>query len=206
VRRRLLNLLTALSLLLCVAVVVLWVRSRFVSDRLMRATQTDEDITPQGMSPLPWSDLPVRLSAYEAGQIRGVLFVEVARYRLMPPHGLPHTQLVYDIEAKGRFNGWTRRPPQDFRPYPGGSFLNRLGFSGSAKSVDMTGQQGFEAWFTAPHWFLVLLFVCLPAVRLGWSLRRRTNVGSGICPSCGYDLRATPGRCPECGSEPACVG
>jgi hypothetical protein len=28
----------------------------------------------------------------------------------------------------------------------------------------------------------------------------RSRAARGMCPACGYDLRATPGRCPECGT------
>ena len=40
----------------------------------------------------------------------------------------------------------------------------------------------------------------VPAGRRWKQRRRRRRLGR--CPRCGYDLRATPGRCPECGAVP----
>jgi hypothetical protein len=55
-----------------------------------------------------------------------------------------------------------------------------------------------------PDWFLVVTLMALPAWRLiGRRKRlavRRTRLG--LCITCGYDLRATPDRCPECGFVP----
>ena len=42
--------------------------------------------------------------------------------------------------------------------------------------------------------------LCGPARRLQAKLLRRERMRGGLCPTCGYDLRATPGRCPECGN------
>lgn len=50
-----------------------------------------------------------------------------------------------------------------------------------------------------PYWFLTLLFAILPLHRARSMLRDRRLAHVGRCPACGYDLRASPDRCPECG-------
>ena len=55
----------------------------------------------------------------------------------------------------------------------------------------------------APYWFLFFLTGSLSASRVFSYLRRRRHQRLGRCPNCSYDLRATPDRCPECGTIPA---
>jgi hypothetical protein len=64
--------------------------------------------------------------------------------------------------------------------------------------IDGNTQWRFIAF---PCWFVMLLLAILPAVRMrSWYVCRRRSV-AGRCRTCGYDLCATPDRCPECGSE-----
>ena len=66
----------------------------------------------------------------------------------------------------------------------------------------------FHSWeFTAPYWELVLLFSLTPVLYCGTAFHRRRNrarnsAAAGQWSTCGYDLRATPTRSPECGTSP----
>jgi len=50
-----------------------------------------------------------------------------------------------------------------------------------------------------PYWSLVLLLSIVPATALLRARRRRWKQRNRRCLGCGYDLRASTERCPECG-------
>ena len=52
-----------------------------------------------------------------------------------------------------------------------------------------------------PLWFIVLCSGGLPVAKAVSYMRRRRWAARGRCSRCGYDLRATPERCPECGTS-----
>ncbi len=52
----------------------------------------------------------------------------------------------------------------------------------------------------APYWLLMLVGLVPPLVWLRGRARVKLRRRRGLCPKCGYDLRASPQCCPECGS------
>src|SRR4051794_36263465 len=84
-----------------------------------------------------------------------------------------------------------------FAPYPPPTMIwSHLGFR---HSRIMYGDM-MEVWFFGiPFWFLTLVFATPPSVWL-FNRVRRGQKSPHACPACGYDLRATSHRCPECGS------
>jgi hypothetical protein len=51
-----------------------------------------------------------------------------------------------------------------------------------------------------PHWAPIVVLACVPGAWFASWRRQRRRADSGQCMSCGYDLHATPDRCPECGT------
>jgi hypothetical protein len=76
------------------------------------------------------------------------------------------------------------------------------GFQVARAEVSQGGLSVVVRSVTVPIWSISLalgLYPFLRAVRL-WRSRRHHR--RGLCPACGYDLRATPDCCPECGTAP----
>ena len=72
-----------------------------------------------------------------------------------------------------------------------------LGLEYNKISPDPTSHE-----FEVPYSYFTLLTAVIPTL---WLLttnrrRRRDRLARGLCPTCGFDLRASQDRCPECGT------
>jgi len=94
---------------------------------------------------------------------------------------------------------WQEEPPA----YAGdlGRLPARWGALGF-RYVDLSGPAARGWGVVVPLWSVLLPLAAWPAWQL-WGRRRREQLRRrrlGLCRHCGYDLRATPGQCPECGT------
>ena len=170
-RRRLLNLLTALSLLVCVASAFMCLWSgpmRRFDEVVWTGTTYHLDVQSGGARlgvEFGWSDVPRTPRPWTWSHLKGI-------DGFSPAYEPDATVLGLGWRTTSRHSAWV-----------GGSVTSSV--------------------LLVPYWQPCILAAVLPAWRgaVRWGTRRRRQTGR--CPACGYDLRASPERCPECGAVSA---
>jgi hypothetical protein len=83
----------------------------------------------------------------------------------------------------------------DTETYYGTRYSKRLLGFGTAEQWPEYGGR----YVNVPHWFFVLMFALI-GFWLGRKWWKGRPQAGGKCRVCGYDMRATPENCPECGT------
>jgi hypothetical protein len=174
VKRFLFNVLAGISLLLCAMVVAVGIRSWWIDDCATSRTDSAVDA---------W--------LYTIQSSRGTLDFTIAR---IPGH-LPGRPL----NARSWWLPWPWRDavsdPEGEPAYP-----RALWFVTDVSTYGLSGKDMGRVGLVVPDWFFVVTTSALPTI---WFWKRRSRP-RGFCLHCGYDLRATPDRCPECGTAVEC--
>ena len=189
-RRWSFNIVAGLSLVMAIGVAILWARSYHTADGFSALHFTcGEDYDTEYL----WVVLSTKggvliklQSDPDAKDIKGLRQARIW-HESHPAHFYPFFGILYHDP---RLNNLT--------------VMKRLGFD-LANSHAGTPPEIIRGAI-APHWFCCLGALILPGIWVArYRSRRRRRlleaIAMGLCPICGYDLRASTDRCPECGNS-----
>lgn len=181
---RLFTITSAISLLLFVTTDVFWVRSYW------RQEIFSWNRLEQRFDPPPQHDGYMQTSLYWYSKItaqgtKGCFAISVEQWP--------------EAEELPRWEHFAVPNPAGFRA-GSGSWWARLGFTHTTSPSPTDPDPFPSAAVTAPCWAVAAIFAVLPTIWAFLLLRDRSRRRAGCCRVCGYDLRASPDRCPECGT------
>jgi hypothetical protein len=193
VRRRLFNFVAALSLVLWLAVVALWVRSYWA----LAMVERRRGVVDGGET------VYVSRNVYSSAGAVSVGYSEVrCRVADLTEAQLAEFRSMRGVDPGPDMYWYVAVEPQDLRVGPRRPSWRFLGIQ-LARWAEPSGAGVIRAFhLVVPHWMIASGFAVLPGLWLVAERRRRRvrrRVAEGLCAACGYDLRATPGVCPECG-------
>jgi hypothetical protein len=162
----------AISALLCVLFLAGWARSRWVGDELRYTNYRQATFTKQWVVAHGGGDFVI---CHWSGHL--LTFVAPPRW-----------QYVRSTTAPVRYN---------LPDYVHGLF----GYGVCRHRPRSSLLQRYDA-LVLPYW-LPALVTGMPWLIVAWrhwASRAARRIAAGLCPACGYDLRASENRCPECGA------
>jgi hypothetical protein len=192
-RRWLFNGTPAASLVFCLATTGMWVRSYWRFDLLLW-TQGDAAGSDYVLLKLSISSIRGGCTFYiQHNNAKGEASVnDLKNYFTWHPRGFElSSDAVQTLDTMN--SAW--RMTYRFMPTSPSPF----GFQAAANHGLYRGNYYWYGAFAVPYWLPVIVFALLPFL---WLLRQALKWGKrnpAACVVCGYDLRATPDRCPECG-------
>jgi hypothetical protein len=140
-------------------------------------------------------------SSYWVGYIPGRLMLTSEQFDSAYPNELPAGT---PPETSGHTEWFCReeKAVQTSESWPDPTTYRTMwGFAIMTEPVEMSShsREHFRA-LILPPWLALASGMVPTGILVFWLIRRRQSKLPGQCATCGYDLRGTPQRCPECGT------